>query len=95
MQTQNSSVRDETSYGTMGIAAILATNCSSCHPDYHTQTSDQLIANNLVIAGDPENSKLYYRLTGSGGIQGPKNMPMGNSLNASDVEQIRLWIESL
>lgn len=95
VQTQNSSVRDEISYATLGITSILATNCSGCHPDYHTQTSNQLIANGLVVAGNPENSKLYYRLTGSLGSNGPKNMPMGSSLTADDVAQVREWIQGL
>ena len=104
LQTQNSSSQDKTSYGpasvlgvTAAVTSVLSTNCAACHAaeNFHLQTSGQLIANGYVVAGNPEASKLYYRLTGSTGSLGPKTMPMGSALTSDDLESIRSWIQDL
>lgn len=95
VQTQNSNTRDELAFATMGIGSIVAANCASCHADFNNLTSAGWISRNLVIPGDPENSPLYYRLNGSLGSKGPKNMPLGSSLTSADVEFVRDWISGL
>jgi hypothetical protein len=93
MQTENSNSLDA-SLSAEGVRGILSQNCKNCHV-YSTQTDDELIDAGLIVPGDPENSKLYYRLAGSSGANGPKNMPSGGSLTVGEVEQIRAWIEGL
>jgi hypothetical protein len=99
-QTENSSSQDAGTYGNvdgtadfLAVRTIFSQSCggASCH-GYHTQTELQLKTAGLFIANDPDNSKLYYRLVGSSGSSGPKNMPSGGALSSSDVQQIRYWI---
>lgn len=101
LQTENSSSLDDDTYGSVGgspefLAArnVLSQSCNGCHA-YHTQTEAQLIASGLIVAADPEASKIFYRLVGSTGIEGPKDMPQGGALSSSDVEIIATWIENL
>lgn len=98
-QTENSSSLDADTYGNvngtaefLAVRTIFQNNCGgTCH-SYHSQTEAQLKAAGLFIAGSPNSSKLYYRLVGSDGSQGPKNMPTGGSLSSSDLAQVRYWI---
>lgn len=73
---------------------IVGTHCGACHA-FHTLDDATLVANGLVVPGRPEDSKLYYRLTGSSGANGPKNMPTGGSLSAEDVAKIQDYITAL
>jgi hypothetical protein len=98
-QTENSSSLDADTYGNLsGTAEFLAArtifsqNCGgTCH-NYHAQSEAQLKAAGLFIVGLPDSSKLFYRLVGSSGAQGPKNMPSGGALSSSDLQKIRYWI---
>jgi uncharacterized membrane protein len=94
MQTENSNSQDATTWGTGGARAVIAASCGNCH-NYHTLSDSELTAQNLVTAGDPENSKLYYRITGSDGALGPKNMPQGGSISQGDRDAIKAWIQNL
>lgn len=99
VQTENSSSLDRETYGNddslFGAArTIIGSNCSACHA-YHTMTEAELISAGLIVAGEPENSKIYYRLTGSTGSAGPKNMPSGSALSSQDREAISAWIEGI
>ncbi len=99
LQTENSSSLDDAmaSGGSPEFQAartVLSQSCTGCH-DYHTKTEAELVAAGLVVAADPEASEIYYRLVGSTGLQGPKDMPQGGSLSSSDVEVISTWIENL
>ena len=53
-----------------------------------------LVAAGLMVKGDPTNSKLYYRLAGSSGTNGPKNMPSGGSLSSDQIAEIEHWIKT-
>lgn len=98
-QTENSSSLDADTYtddgsGTAEFRAaklIMTQSCAGCH-QYHTRTEAQLKTDGLMVAGNPEGSSLYHRLTGASGGAGPKNMPQGGSLSSSDVQTIRFWI---
>ena len=101
IQTENSSTLDAATYGDIGGSAaftasrkIMSQSCANCH-SYHTMTETALIAAGLVIAGQPDNSKIYYRLAGSAGTSGPKNMPTGGALSTSEVTTIRTWIQNI
>ena len=102
LQTQNSSSQDLQLYGDLPVGspdylevqAILSRSCVPCH-SFQGLTSDQMIATGLVVAAQPENSKLYYRLAGSSGSNGPKDMPTSGALTAADVDKFKVFIEGL
>ncbi|MGE0527984.1 MAG: hypothetical protein AB7G93_16900 [Bdellovibrionales bacterium] len=94
IQTENSNSLDASTYGGDAARSVVGTNCSSCHA-FHTQSNEELIASGLIVAGDSQNSKLYYRLSGSDGPNGPKNMPTGGALSSTDLQTIKNWIDSL
>jgi hypothetical protein len=95
LQTENSSSGD--GLAPVGTPAFIAASevfdnkCSQCH-DYHTLSEAELITLGLVMAGDPEGSEIYYRNTGSLGVNGPKNMPFVGSLTAGELMLIYDWI---
>lgn len=97
-QTENSSSQDAGTYGGGSAAfsaakAILTNSCASCHL-YHTMSESQLVSSGAIVAGNPEASPLYYRLTGSSGgpVGAAKNMPTGGSLSVSQIATIYDWI---
>lgn len=100
-QTENSNTLDADTYGNaegtaefLAARAIMTQNCAgTCHA-YHTQSEADLKLQGLFVAGSPTTSKLYYRLTGSTGGPGPKDMPQTGPLQSSDVETIRTWIQN-
>lgn len=102
LQAENSNSQDAELYGDSGggtpeflaAKAILQTNCVSCHAEY-TKSEAELKAIGWIVGGDPENSKTYYRLVGSAGALGPKNMPQSGTLSSTDVETIAVWIDSV
>lgn len=94
MQTENSNSQDPSVWGAGGARAIIAANCAQCHADYHVLSNAELVAQGLVVAADPENSKLYYRIVGSDGALGPKNMPQGGSMSQGDRDAIKAWIQT-
>lgn len=99
MQTENSNTQDKSTYGggaDVGSRArqIMGVSCVPCH-DYHTQTDAQLIAAGRVLAGDPDNSDIYYRIIGSDSPRTPKDMPRGGSVNSEDRTVIKNWIQGI
>lgn len=74
---------------------VLRNYCTSCHGAWYSASATTLINAGLVVRGDPENSKLYYRVQGSSGASGPKNMPDSGGIPAADVEKIKTWISGL
>lgn len=100
LTTENSNSDDASQFGDSGgtpefktAQKILADNCASCHADYVSMTEDELIASGAIVPAQPESSPLYYRLIGSSGTLGPKNMPSGGTLGADEIEAIALWIQ--
>lgn len=102
VQTENSSTLDESNYGDstgsaefLAARTIFAQNCANgCH-GFHGFSEAELIAQGLVIAGNPENSPIYYRIRGSSGSNGSKNMPPSGSLQAADLTAISTWIQNI
>jgi hypothetical protein len=77
--------------------AVIDANCTGCHSsasngDFRNMTVSKAVQNGWIVPGNPTSSPLYYRLVGSSGSNGPKNMPQGGSLSASDVQAISDWI---
>lgn len=100
MQTENSNSLDADTFGSGGspefVAAkmVFSNSCAgTCH-EFHTKTEAELKALNYFTAGDPENSPLYYRINGSTGPRGAKNMPLGGSVSAGDRNLIKIWIQN-
>src|SRR5262245_53273328 len=93
-QTENSNSQDALFYSGGGspeyVAAkvIFSQSCVPCHK-FHTLTEAQLKAQGLFTSADPEGSPLYYRLFGSTGAQGPKDMPSGGTLSSTDRDAIK------
>lgn len=99
MQTENSNSLDADTYSGEGSAefvaakAVLSSLCKDCHV-YHTMTQDELINAGDIVPGSPESSKIYYRLSGSSGGPGPKNMPTNGSISNGDRALIKVWIQN-
>jgi len=100
MQTENSNAIDDEKYGNITGTAdyrearfILSQNCGNCH-DYHTKTQAELESAGLIDYGNPLASQLYYRIRGSQGALGPKDMPESGSISAGDLNQIKIWIQN-
>lgn len=75
--------------------------CIQCHkaggysPDLVGLTEAKAVEKSWVIKGDPEGSKLYYRLKNSGGSNGPKNMPTNSDVSVSEAQVVADWINSI
>jgi hypothetical protein len=93
LQTENSSSQEGLTQTASGLS-VLSQSCTGCH-SYHTLSAEQLIQQGLIVRGDPERSLLYFRMVGSDGIYGPKNMPPTGNISPDDVEVFAQWIERL
>lgn len=106
LQTENSSSADgDTVAGSKEFLIanqIFTSRCKTCH-EYHIATEAELQTATLcptsakpcIIAGQPEQSPLYYRLIGSTGGDGPKNMPFGSSISSDETQFIYDWIKNI
>ncbi len=101
-------VEDEQTPGNVSfvndVQPVFDQNCTSCHPnsgnlDLTAGNSYNQLVNvdasgysaKRVVPGDPEHSVLYKKIDGSGAYG--SNMPLGNSLSASQIALIKQWIE--
>lgn len=83
--------------------AVFDAKCTTCHsptgsyPTFNLVglTESKAINNGWVVKGNPDSSRLYYRLMGSSGSNGPKTMPQGGSISAQDVQIVADWINSI
>lgn len=84
-----------------GVQAILLPKCGMCHGQngkegIDVRTYDSLLKGGehgaIVVAGEPENSKLIHALRGQNGVaQMPKNSP---PLSEDEIKKIEDWIKS-
>lgn len=74
---------------------VIENKCVSCHAGWSNSRPTTFTSLGLVVARDAENSKLYYRLSNSTGVNGPKNMPGSGSVTSQDTQAIKDWIDSL
>ncbi len=101
LQTENSNSGDaalaNASLEFAVVQEIFLSKCTSCHRhDFHTMSEAELVATGQVVAGDIDNSKIYYRCIGSSSPLGPKNMPtVGAPLTSTELEAMEDWINSL
>lgn len=100
----NSSSTDKSLYGFTNTGGtqfriafpILAKNCIYCHAhsDWANYNEGDFITNGKIIANDPTQSSIYYKLTGNdSGISG--NMPLGGSaMTGDEIAAIKSWVEA-
>lgn len=82
---------------------IIATKCANCHNyDGHKvwanyDTNAKWLATKFVVAGDPDNSSLVYRMKNYvGSASGPQDMPKGaGALTQEEFDKINSWVLSL
>lgn len=83
---------------------FVTTQCMNCHQpggrasswDFSPyQTEDDWKNSDLIEVGNALKSKIYYRLKGSEGTDGQKNMPTDKDIENTDVVKIKTWIDSL
>ena len=84
----------------VAVQAVFTTNCVKCHGDAGPKAGISLTSYDgvmkggregaVVVAGDPEGSKIIKALHGSGA----KQMPPGGALPASDIATVEAWIKS-
>lgn len=87
------------------VRPILSDNCFLCHgPDKGTReadlrldTADGLAADldglSLIVAGEPEESELFLRLTAFDPRDRMPHPKSGKELSGAEIEKIRTWIE--
>ncbi|MDG0816058.1 c-type cytochrome [Bdellovibrio svalbardensis] len=83
--------------------AVIDAKCISCHNSTGSGgnltglTSAKAVAGGWVVAGRPDQSKLYFRLKGS--LSGPsdkRDMPAGGgSISAAEVKAVADWISAI
>lgn len=102
LQTENSSSIDgpqaSGSLEFLAVSSAVKSKCSACHDfTVTTEAASQefFVSSGRVIAGDPENSPLFYRLMGSSGSKGPKDMPASGSISQDEIEAIQAWITNM
>jgi hypothetical protein len=81
--------------------AVIDGKCLSCHASgssygaFANLTEASAVSRGLVVKGNPNSSILYYRLIGSAGSGGTKNMPQGGSISAAEVQAVADWITGI
>lgn len=79
--------------------AFFDAKCISCHtnggtyPNLANLTESKALSNGWVVPKNPATSSLYYRLVGSGAMNG--NMPQGGTVTPAERLVISDWINSI
>jgi hypothetical protein len=103
---ENSSSTDDIVYGDfvdtgspnfLTAKAAIRANCLDCHAVWKRYTEQDFIDNNLVVRGDPANSKIYYRNLLASEGPGPHNMPASGypPISPADLSAMKNWISAL
>lgn len=80
---------------------VLANRCFTCHDNsdagnFAALDENGWLLSSYLVAGQPDDSKIYYYLQGSDAPIGPKNMPKGGgAIPLADREKIKNYILSL
>jgi hypothetical protein len=74
---------------------LIESKCITCHSSWSGAKASYYLGAGLVAKNSSISSKLYYRLSGSGGSSGPKTMPQTGSVSAADVAVIKTWIDGM
>lgn len=82
------------------VQPIFTSNCSPCHAGargkggFSIRTYDSVMKGSedgpVIVAGDPDNSKLIKLITG----QGSPKMPPQADVPAADIEKLKAWIKA-
>ena len=82
-------------------APIIENKCGVCHytpeiGDFKGTKESEYLAQGWIKKGNPEGSKLYYRMKGSAGTNGPKDMPQGRgTMSADELKKVYDWIKNI
>lgn len=85
----------------LAAKAVIDAKCLNCHGSGSTYgafanlTESAAVSRGIVVKGNPNSSILYYRLIGSAGSAGAKNMPQGGSISAAEVQAVADWIANI
>lgn len=78
------------------VKTIFHDNCARCHGARSSFNPDDLAGvvaqQDLILAGDADNSPLYQRLILEDGNR--RKMPRGGSLLPNEIEAIKTWINN-
>ena len=105
-QDYNSNSYDKDRYGEIELTGspqfkaaypVLQSRCMNCHRhaqwSAYTNQQDWVTNENLVIAGDSQNSQLVYRIINSGSAN--SDMPQGGSaLPTAEYNSIVDWVDN-
>ncbi|MEM6531039.1 MAG: hypothetical protein AAF654_00380 [Myxococcota bacterium] len=93
----HSTTDDQVTPAFTAASEVLADRCTPCHAHAHwsRQPEEFFLSSNLVEVGNAEASPLYFRVTGSLGPGGPKNMPATGTISLSETELLADWINTL
>jgi outer membrane lipoprotein-sorting protein len=82
------------------VQPVFASNCSPCHAGGRGKggfsiASYQAVmkgsdAGSLIVAGDPDNSRLIQLITG----QAQPKMPQGRDMSQADIDKLKAWIKA-
>lgn len=98
LQTENSSSYDGARIGNEPHVNILINYCAECHYSeigFGEGMVDHMVSNGWLTPGDPEGSKVYFRIRESEGPGGPKDMPHGSGPTLEELDILYDWILSL
>lgn len=96
-QVYNTNSMDSVKYGAMSFSSVLQSKCTPCH-NYYALTASELIAEGLVVAGNPSESLLFSSIIGSN-VGGNETMPPASAsagqLTDDEIQLLETWINSL
>lgn len=85
----------------LAAKSFFDSKCIQCHkaggysPDLVGLTEAKAVEKGWVLKGDPNSSKLYYRLKNSQGSNGPKNMPTSSDVSEAEAQVVFDWINGI
>ena len=84
----------------LAAKAVVDAKCIHCHkaggtmPDLVGLTASKAVTKGIIVKGNAQASKLYYRLKNASGI-GPQNMPTDAGFSSAETKAVEDWINSL
>ncbi|RYZ70836.1 MAG: c-type cytochrome, partial [Proteobacteria bacterium] len=78
---------------------VMSSRCFACHEgsnngNFHLTEAGWKLSG-YIVAGSPENSKIYNYIRGADSEKGPKNMPKNGDLSQSEIAAVKNYILSL
>lgn len=81
---------------TAAVAAI-NTKCSECHGSWSGFSESAFVLSSLVVARNPDASKIYFRSQTAATGPGPRNMPSSGrpTFSAQETQAVLDWINAI